>query len=377
MRRASPWARGARAALLFAGLVAITRPAAAQGEARVLVLRAEPAPGHEADPDLLARAEGATIAALVTLGLSPLRDERAGAPDEAATVEALAASRRADWVVRVRALPTQAGYVAQVEAIHPATGTRREGSAEIVRAQEVSQLVALLGPLLEPTPVAAEGAPPTTTAEPGAAATEPEAPRATEGPSAAPDGARPAEEEASGPDAAQQWLAREDERQESASRRAWEGRERYGEPRMLAQGGLALRPLTNDPGTGGARVMGAVELRFGLAFPKVKGLEWRGSLEAMFGAISGLSLMTGAVYLFSPWVDAPVHLGPGLEIGWLQSLEDQLRQAFFAARLSAVVSWRFHAQWYLEGALPEITILGGGGAAAATVGLAVRVGRRF
>src|SRR5690606_23102995 len=125
------------------------------------------------------------------------------------------------------------------------------------------------------------------------------------------------------------------------------------------------------------RVMGAVEARFGLSFPEVKGLEWRASLEAYFGAISGLSLMTGAVYLWSPFVDAPVHIGPGLELGWLQSLEAQLRQAFFAFRMSAVVSWRFHEAWYLEGAVPEIMIFSGGGATAASVGLALRVGRRF
>jgi hypothetical protein len=368
MRRASaPWVG---AALAFAGLVTHARAAAAQEE-RVLVLRAEAAPGHEADasPELLARAEGATIAALVSLSRTPLRDESAAAPDEAA-IDALARSRDADWVLRVHVLPTRAGYVAQVEAIHPSSGTRRERSVEVVREQEVSQLVALLGPLLEapeapPPTVQAPSAPPEAQV-PGAPGVEPPAGEGATSPGATTES-----------NAAEQWRAREQARQEAASQDAWEGRERYGTPRMLLQGGLALRPVVSHPGTGGERVIGAYELRFGLAFPEVQGLEWRGSVEAVFGAISGLSLMTGAVYLFSPFVSTPVHIGPGLEIGWIQSLEAGARQAFFALRLSAVISWRFHGQWYLEEALPEITVLGGGGAAQATFGFAVRVGRRF
>ncbi len=374
MLAASPVLRAGRCALALLALVVLA-PATARAE-RVLVLHPETAAGQaSAGGADLARVEGAVIAALVSMGHEPLRDESATPPADAAAAQALGAGRGATYVVRVRALPTQAGYVAQITAHDVRTGTAREGSGEIVQLREVSQLAEVLTPLLVPEPAAGTDADTDTDAD-AESGTETDA---DADPETEPEPETEAEPGAASVAGAQEaWGARERERQEAAAREAWEGRERYGVPLpMLLQGGLALRPLANRPAVLSSAVMGAVELRFGYGLPKAPGLELRGSVEGSFGAMSGFGLMGGAVYLFSPFIDAPVHFGPSLELGWLQSFAEGFDHAFFASRVAAVVSWHFGDGWYLEGAVPEIMVLAGASLVPVTVGLAVRVGRRF
>lgn len=351
-------------------------PSTAHAE-RVLVLRPDPAigSGRQADADLLARAEGATIAALVSMSHEPIRDE-SSAPATDLEITTRGADRGAAFVVRIRPTPTQAGYVAHVTVFDVRTGTSREASGEIVPLREVGQLVALMTPLMV---TEAGGSEPATAADPGADADTGADSDADTDSDADPEADSDPDETGGGgvSEAQGAWGERERERQETAQREAWENRERYGVPKpILIQGGLSMRPILNGPDALGSSVLGAVELRFGYGLPSTPGLEFRGSLEGVFGAVSGFSLMGGAVYLFSPFIDAPVHFGPSLEIGWLQGFADGFTQAFFAIRAAHVVSWRFGGDWYLEGAIPELGVLAANGAAV-TLGLSARVGHRF
>lgn len=381
-RAAAGWA------LVVAALVTAA-PASARAE-RVLVLQPEPAEGQaSAGGQDLARVEGALIAALVTMGHEPLRDESAVPPAEE-TVRTLGAERGAAYVVRLRATPTQAGYVAQVRVHDVNAGTVRERSGEVARLRDVSDLTELLMPLFAAAAEApnetgaGEGAPEprsegAVTAEPEAEAEladedEAEALEPVEAEGARPEAAESAAELESAQEA---WSARERARQEAAQRDAWENRERYGVPySRLLQAGLALRPMANRPAALSASTMGAFELRFGYGLKSAPGLELRASIEGSFGAMYGVGAMAGAAYLFSPLIEAPVHFGPSVELGWLQGFADNFDQAFFAARVAAVVSWHFGKNWYLEGALPEIMLLAGE-SVPVTIGLALRIGWRF
>lgn len=156
----------------------------------------------------------------------------------------------------------------------------------------------------------------------------------------------------------------------------WANRERYGRPnRMMVSGGLGLVGILNPtPGADGGLV-GQLQGRFGYSVLDVPGLEIRGGLDIAFGATGGFALTGGAVYLASPWRDARVHIGGGLEVGYYQAVTGN-RVPQLIVRAEAIVSWHATDKLWLEAALPSFSLLSANGGVL-TLGGAIRAGTRF
>ncbi len=149
---------------------------------------------------------------------------------------------------------------------------------------------------------------------------------------------------------------------------------RYGEPRRVLFAAFGVRPIVaRDQGQG--RGIGLVEFEFGHTFESAAGLELRAGLELNYGAIGGLGVTIGALYLKQPIEGLDLFLGGRVDIGLIGSWSGA-GGAGFQVTGAFVASWNFAGDWYLEGTLPELgyTTLGQGGW---TLGFTAGLGLRF
>lgn len=168
--------------------------------------------------------------------------------------------------------------------------------------------------------------------------------------------------------------AAEREAQEAAEEAARPGP--YGEGRSWMLGaGLAARPIIAKPANALGGTVGSVDLVGGYAFEGVPGLEARASAELWFGDAGAFALTVGAVYLFQPFGDLPLFVGPGVDVGWAQHTTGS-HSASLLLRAKPVVAWRLSESLQLEAVLPEIQYLSADGGSA-LLGFGARLGARF
>jgi hypothetical protein len=118
--------------------------------------------------------------------------------------------------------------------------------------------------------------------------------------------------------------------------------------------------------------LGLVKARIGRLL--VPGLELRAGADIFFGLGTGLDLMIGATYQFTPFV-APVHIGAIAEVGMSIAFQGP-RDVGFLFRAGAVVSWNPVEHLYFELALPELGVMTNG-TGAVVFGASLRLGYRF
>ena len=157
---------------------------------------------------------------------------------------------------------------------------------------------------------------------------------------------------------------------------AWDHRPVYGADGAWmvqiggAGGGAAI--YGEHPHTPGAGALGLVQARVGRML--VEGLELRAGADIFFGLGTGLDLMIGASYQFTPFV-APVHIGAIAEVGMSIAFQGP-RDVGFLFRAGAVVSWNPVEHLYFELALPELGVMTNG-TGAVVFGASLRLGYRF
>lgn len=356
---------------------------------RVLVLR----PLGEASESQRAVVEQAMRSALdalafeVVLEAETTTPEERVAPESANDYRALGELMRCEYVLGsvVRFVP--GGYRLRLEVAYAPRTRVAPLEVEVRAVREQERLIELFRAVLRPEGIgdAAERF-----AQPDSAAAALEAARADELAAEAErqrleDEARRAAEAEAEAEAArlaeearqrEELAARENARTEEEAASAWEQRERYGRPqRMMASGGFGFGGILNPPANARGGAIAELEGRFGYSFPDVPGLEARAGLDLTFGATAGLALTGGAVYLVSPWQDAPVHVGGGLELGFYQAFTGN-RVPQLMVRAEGIFSWHATEKVWLEAALPMLTVLSANGGVL-TAGFSLRAGTRF
>lgn len=380
-------------AFTIAGLFPWLTPSAAKAE-RVLVLR----PLGEAPEAQRAVVEQAMQSALdalsfeVVLEAATTRPEERVAPESANDFRALGELMRCEYVLASRVTFVEGGYRVRLEVGY-APRTRAEPLDFEVRAvREHDRWVDVFRAVLRPE---GSGDAATRFAVRDQAAIAIEAEQADA--RAAEEARRQAEQAARGEAEAQaareaeeaqatreaeearqreEFEARERAHAAEEAASAWNRRERYGRPqRMMALGGFGLGGILNPPSGARGGMIAEIEGRFGYSFPDIPGFELRGGLDIVFGATAGLALTGGAVYLVSPWQDAPVHVGGGLEVGIHQALSGN-RVPQMMLRAEGIVSWHAAEKVWLEAAVPMLTVLTANGGVM-TAGFSLRAGTRF
>ncbi|UJR86757.1 hypothetical protein [Sandaracinus amylolyticus] len=169
--------------------------------------------------------------------------------------------------------------------------------------------------------------------------------------------------------------ARAEEERAAREREAWDARLWYGRDGewlvLVGGGGGYLAAFGGDRGGGG---IGTIQARLGRFFPGTDGLELRGGLDVVLGAVGAIDIVLGASWQFSPFVE-PIRIGPLLEIGASFTFTGA-QDAGFLARVGAVASWAPVRQLQIEATLPELGVITNG-PGAFVVGASARVGYRF
>lgn len=201
------------------------------------------------------------------------------------------------------------------------------------------------------------------------------------------DAAAAAEAQRRADEAERQRLADEQrQREEQAAREAadaaahaWDNRPLYGAGGawMIQAGGAvggAVQYGSHNPHVPDAGALGLVQLRLGRAIDGLGGLELRAGADVFFGLGTGLDLVVGATYQFTPFVE-PIHIGVIAELGLAIAFQGP-KDVGFLFRAGAVASWNPTGGLYFELALPEIGVMTNG-TGALVFGASVRVGYRF
>jgi len=361
--------------LVAVGVAAPARPASAD---RVVILSTQ----GDAPPEVIDHIEDAVAQAVLDAGHEAVGEAWATTadaqeiPTDPNEMRAVAEIQGAEWLLIPTVLATAEGaYTLRLRAGYAPETRVEQIEVEVRASRERARLMEVVAALLRPTGLG-EDAQRLSGDDARAREAEAAAAAVQAGEDVPDEGApeAPVEGEEGEAEARAAFADREQERAEAEERARWEGRERYGDPPWVVLGGLGVRPLVaHGSGQGGA--IGVIDAELGWAVSGVTGLEIRGGLELDFGAINALAVTAGAVYLASPFADAPVHLGAGLSIG-LVGAWSGAKGAGFQISAAAMASWRFAGKWYLEGSLPEITYLtnGGGGLG---IGLSARIGVRL
>lgn len=201
------------------------------------------------------------------------------------------------------------------------------------------------------------------------------------------DAAAAAEAQRRADEAERQRLADEErQRQEAAAhaaaetaQQAWDHRPLYGAGgawmvQIGGAGGGAVQYGAHNPHVPDAGALGLVQARVGRAIDGTGGLELRAGADIFFGLGTGLDLMIGATYQFTPFT-APIHIGAIAELGLSIAFQGP-KDVGFLFRAGAVASWNPVGGLYLEVALPELGVMTNG-TGALVFGGALRVGYRF
>lgn len=397
------WAFTVATTLLFA-----SAPSLAHAEGVVLY----PVMGS-ADHDALDEVEAALAASLVRVGHRRVNTPggiRAARPTTSAQMEGVGTAASARYVVLAEIEPLPGQYRLHITVGHD--GHVEELLVNVLRADEATRLDDVLRSMLRPDGLGADALrlsgvetdadrqareaaerarlQADELARREAAARELEAALArTQAAEAEAEQARLAEaERARQAEAeAQAAAARAEAERANQAETAWSNRPVLGHdgPWVVMAGvlGGGLVPLgTSGPqpvgGTArppqGVLGVGAVQARAGYALAGTGGLELRAGVDVLFGGTTGLSLLAGASYQFTPFVEA-IHIGAVLELG-VNFLFTGPRDAGFVARLSAIASFELAPHITLEVSLPELGFITNG-PGALMFGASARVGYRF
>jgi len=344
-------------------------------------------PRGEAPQERLDAIEEAIAAAIAAVGHGRVTESGVSLdsepPSTANEMRAIAEMQNAQYLVVTRVTLQSGGYVLFLRVGYAPAGRVEELQVEVQDADQAARLRLVMAAILRPDGLG-EDAVRLTEGSGTEPVSDEEARRRQEEEAqrAAAEAQRRQEEEARQRGEVE---ARERERLEEARRRRqqeWAERERYGQraPWMFSVG-LDLRPLIAhreiiiDGQDRGGGVLGGFSLRLGHSFGGLPGFELRGAFDIVTGASSGFVLAGGAVYLASPFRNAPVFIGGGIETGLFQFLSGNTVPSFMV-RASPVIVWRATDNIYVEGALPELMLLTANGGAA-SLGLSVRAGLRF
>jgi hypothetical protein len=316
-------------------------------------------------------------------------------PETAAQMGGLATAAGATYVVVAEVEPMPAQYRLHVRVGYQPTERVEELVVHVMLAEEEARLRDVLGSMLRERGLGEDAMRLTGSEED--LSPEERARREEE------ERARLAAEEAERQRLAEEARQREEEerrRQEEEARRAeeerlqrersaWGSRPLYGSDGawMVALGGnggylgsFSPRTIMVPDGMGGTTTrqvgaggpLGMIQVRVGRTIPGVDGLELRGGLDVVLGAIGGIDLVVGASWQWTPST-APIHVGPVLELGALFTFTGA-QNVGFVVRGGAIASWAPTRQLQLELALPELGVLSNG---AWTIGATLRAGYRF
>lgn len=164
---------------------------------------------------------------------------------------------------------------------------------------------------------------------------------------------------------------------------AFDARERYAaspETPWLGQVGVSGAALmayddSHRPATStGGGAFAALEFRVGYGLASVRGLELRGGLHLVFGAVNAVDLVVGAAYLTSPF-SFPLHLGGAVELGAFLNTSGARAPGFLLCG-GAVAAYRLAPRVYVEADLPTFTVISSAGGVVA-LGAGARIGYRF
>lgn len=366
-------------------LLLLLAPAASARADRVVLLPA----GGTAEEELRQDVEQALVGAIFAVGQEAVSEARAldvtheaEPPSTANEMRAVAEMQNAQWVVVPTVTPLRGQYRLHLRVGYAAVPRVEEIEVLVLQDNEESRLRDVMGALLRPEGLGDDAV--RLTEPPGEGGGDQGPQDDTEDVEGADDeeARRRAEEEER---RREEFLERERRVQEEERRlaqEAWEARERYGErsPWMFNVG-MDVRPIVAhqevivDGEDRGGGVLGGLSLRLGRSFQQVPGLELRGVLDLTTGASSGFGLGAGAVYLFSPWAETPVFIGPGVEVGVFQFVTGNTVPSLFV-RGGPVGVWRATEDLYIEASLPELQVLTANGGVV-TLGLSVRGGFRF
>ncbi len=136
-------------------------------------------------------------------------------------------------------------------------------------------------------------------------------------------------------------------------------------------GGLNDVLIHEDRVRGGA--LGNLALRLGYALEgHLSGLDLRAGLDLWLGASTGIAAFLGTVYAWALPTPSPLFLGASAEMGIYGAFSGN-RVAQFMLRLSPLLHWQGVAPFYLELALPELSVLSANGGVL-SLGGSLRIG---
>ncbi len=343
-----------------------------------------------ADPERLEHVEDELTAVIRDLGHEVLAPPgglgSARRPQTSAELGGVATASSAMYVVLAEVEPLRAQYRLHVRVGYQPTERAEDLVVTVMDAEEATRLRDVLSAMLRPAGLGED-----------ALRLTGETDEATD------DAARREEEERARAEAelaarreAEERAAREAEEARQAQERAeaeareererWNARALYGSdgPWLVAVGGGAGyavafgdRPVVRDGMVVGRTSeiggLGRIQARLGYAFPGMDGLELRGGVDVVLGAVGGLDLVLGGTWQFSPFLE-PIRIGPLLELGASFTFTGA-QNAGFLVRTGALVSWAPIPQLQVE-VSPDIAFLTNS-PGAFMFGGSVRVGYRF
>ncbi len=373
------------AALALVALFAALAPSVARAD-RVVVY----ALGGAVSGDRREHIEEAVLAAVRALGHTVVTPTDETIPTTAGEMNGVAIARTADYILVPRVDGTMAGqYRLHLTVGH--AGRVEDLVVNVTDAEEAERLADVLGAMLRPAGLGddalrlsgmeSDAEREAREAAEAARAAEEAARRAAEEEAARTEAERLAAEEEAARLAAEEEERRRAEEEAAAARAAeeerWNGRPVYGsDGAWMIQGGVQGGGFSAFSRACAAcePVGGLATIHVRMARLLIEGLELRGGVDLMLGAISALDVQVGAAYLFSPFAD-PIYLGASAEAG-VSFLFTGPRDVGFLFRVNALFGWRPTQNVYLEAALPEIGVLTNG-QGALIFGASLRVGYRF
>jgi hypothetical protein len=201
------------------------------------------------------------------------------------------------------------------------------------------------------------------------------------------DAAAAAEAQRRADEAEAQRIADEQRQQQEAAARtaaeaaqhSWDQRPLYGAGgawmvQIGGAGGGAFQYGAHNPHVPDGGALGLIQARVGRAIEGTGGFELRAGADIFLGLATGMDLMIGATYQFTPF-DIPLHIGAIAELGLSIAFQGP-KDVGFVLRAGAVVSWNPIDHLYFEVALPELGVMTNG-TGAVVFGGSLRVGYRF
>jgi hypothetical protein len=323
-----------------------------------------------ADPERLEHVEDELAAAIRDLGHEVLAppgglgvDRR---PNTAAELGGVATASSAMYVVLAEVEPLRAQYRLHVRVGYQPSERAEDLVVTVMEAEERARIREVLSAMLRPAGLGEDAlrlTGETDSASDDAARREEEERARAEAELAA---QRETEERAAR-EAEEARQAQERAQAEAQERERWNSRPLYGSDGrwLIAIGGGASyavafgdRPVIRDGMVAGRTSeiggLGRIQARAGYAFSGLDGLELRGGLDVVLGAVGGLDVVVGGTWQFSPFLE-PIRIGPLVELGASFTFTGA-QNAGFLVRAGALVSWAPIPQLQIE-LSPDVAFL--------------------